>query len=182
MKKSPLMFLCASVVAAPEGPARAEAPSRSLWMGPTYQLLLTDAFEPSSRNGLGVGGSYEFHVSPKFNLGLALAYRLYPGEQATHQLGYGTLLKHFFSSAWSSEDGVYPYLDYGLLLQQTFIQGRSGSAVSHDTRIGGGAVVRAWGTQLFMGVAGHYSRLSHFDIESKAIPYVDVQLGWCQGF
>jgi hypothetical protein len=175
-----LGLLAALLLAAP---ARAEGPrSRSLWVAPTYQLLLSDAFEPSSRHGLGAALAYEFHISPVFDLGLTLAYRLYPGERATQQLGYGVTLKHFFSDAWSYADGVYPYLDYGLLLQQTFLEGRQGSAVSHDTRLGAGVVLRSWGLPLFVGVAGHYSRLQYFDIASTWIPYLDVAVGWVHTF
>jgi hypothetical protein len=159
-----------------------EQPTRSAWLAPTYQLLFNATFEPSSRHGVGASTAYEFHISPVFNLGLALAWRYYPGESATQQLGYGAILKHFFSAAWSSDDGVYPYLDYGLLLQQTFVEGRTGSAVSHDTRLGGGMVLRRWGVPLFVGVAGHYSRLQSFDVEPKWIPYLDVQLGWVHAF
>jgi hypothetical protein len=163
--------------APPEGPA-----SRSVWVAPTYQLLLGDAFEPSSRHGLGAAATYEFHITPSFDLGLTLAYRLYPGEQTTQQLGYGAILKHFFSPRWSRDDGVYPFVDYGLLLQQTFIEGRSGSAVSHDTRIGVGAVLRGWGVPLFVGLAGHYSRLGYFDTDSATIPYVDLEIGCVETF
>jgi hypothetical protein len=159
-----------------------EPPTRSIWLGPTYQVLLSDTFEPSSRHGIGASGTYDFHVSPLFDIGLTLAYRLYPGERSTQQLGYGAILRHFFDPGWSTADGVYPYLDYGLLLQQTFIEGRSGSAVSHDTRLGGGAVVRYGGVPLFVGLAGHYSRLQQFDIESTWIPYVDLQVGWVHAF
>jgi hypothetical protein len=157
-------------------------PSRSFWLAATYQALLTDSFRPSSYHGLGASASYEFHVSPKFNVALGLAYRLYPGRQSTQQLGYGAILKHFFADGWSSDDGVYPYLDYGLLLQQTFVEGRSGSAVAHDTRLGGGAVLRGWGVPLFVGLAGHYSRLQYFDTEAKWIPYVDLEIGWVHTF
>lgn len=158
------------------------APTRSLWLAPTYQLLLGSAFEPSSRHGVGAGASYEFHVSPSFNIGLSLAYRLYPGSQSTQQLGYGTILKHFFSERWVSDDGLYPYLDYGLLLQQSFVEGRRSSAISHDTRLGAGALLRSSGAAFFVGLAAHYSRLHHFDVESRAIPYLDVQLGWVHAF
>jgi hypothetical protein len=159
-----------------------ETPTRSIWLAPTYQLLLGDALEPSSHHGLGASAAYEFHISPTFDLGLAVAYRLYPGEVASHQLGYGAILKHFFSAAWSSRDGVYPYVDYGLLLQQTFIEGRTGSAVSHDTRLGVGAVLRGWGVPLFVGLAGHYSRLQQLDVASRWLGYVDVQIGWVHAF
>jgi hypothetical protein len=159
-----------------------EPPTRSLWLAPTYQLLLGDALEPSSHHGLGASGAYEFHISPTFDLGLTLAYRLYPGEVATQQLGYGAILKHFFSAAWSREDGVYPYVDYGLLLQQTFIEGHTGSAVSHDTRLGIGTVLRGWGLPLFVGVAGHYSRLQQLDVASRWLGYVDAQIGWVHAF
>jgi hypothetical protein len=188
MKKLRWAFFGTAVVlavAALPAWARAEdgvAPSRSVWLAPTYQVLFTDAFKPSSRHGLGAGVAYEFHISPTFNLGLSLAYRLYPGDRATQQLGYGTILKHFFSARWSSEDGVYPYLDYGLLLQQTFVQGRSGNAVSHDTRLGGGALIRSGGVPIFIGLAAHYSRLDYFEIESQWVPYLDVQLGWVHAF
>lgn len=164
-------------------PARAEsAPTRSAWIAPSYQALLSDAFEPSSRHGVGGALAYEFHISPRFNLGLTLAYRLYPGSVATQQLGYGVLLKHFFSADWSHADGVYPFVDYGLLLQQSFIEGRQGSAVSHDTRLGLGSVLRIGGIPLYASLAGHYSRLQYFDVESLWIPYLEVQLGWVQAF
>lgn len=160
-----------------------EAPAdRSVWVAPTYQALFTDSFEPSSRHGLGARASYEFHITPTFNIGFVLAYRLYPGSAATHQLGYGALLKHFFSDGWSTRDGFYPYLDYGLLLQQSFVDERSGSAISHDTRLGAGALLRRWGAPLFVGVAAHYSRLQYFDVASRWIPYLEVELGWVHAF
>lgn len=159
----------------------ASAPTRSVWIAPTYQLLLTESFDPSSRSGLGASVSYEFHISPRFNLGLGLAYRLYPGERSTHQLGYGAILKHFFSDHWSQLDGFYPFVDYGLLLQQTFVAGR-GAAVSHDTRLGAGAVLRVSGIPWFIGAAWHYSRLDFFDVESEWIPYIDAQIGWIYSF
>jgi hypothetical protein len=155
----------------------AEAPTRSVWLAPTYDFLGTDTFAPSSRHGFGVRGAYEFHVSPRFNLGLTLAYRLYPGSQSTRQIGYGTTLKHFFSSHWSSVDGVYPFLDYGLLLQQSFVEGRKGSAVSHDTRLGAGIVWRLAPVTLFADVGAHYSRLAFFDRESTWIPYLEAGVG-----
>jgi hypothetical protein len=159
-----------------------DAPTRSVWVAPTYDYLATDAFEPSSRHGFGATAVYEFHISPKFNLGLPLAYRLYPGERATQQLGYGVTLKHFFSSRWATVDGVYPFVAYGLLLQQSFVEGVGGSAVSHDTRLAGGAVFRSAPLALYFDLGGHYSRLDFFEHESRFIPYVDVQLGWVFSF
>lgn len=172
----PLWMLAAATVVHAE-----ERPSRSVWLAPTYQALLTREL-PGGPHGVGASASYEFHVSPMFDVGLALAYRLYPGAPSTQQLGYGATLKHFFSPAWSLEDGVYPFVDYGLLLQQTFVEGRGSSAVSHDTRLGGGALFRYQGVPVFVGVAGHYSRIQYFDTESTWIPYLDVQLGWVHTF
>ena len=166
----------------PPSAAPPAAPTRSVWIAPTYQVLLSDAFEPSSRHGFGALAGYEFHVAPTFNVGFVLAYRVFPGSTSTSQLGYGAILKHFFSAAWASDSGVYPYLDYGLLLQQSFIEGRRGSAVSHDTRLGGGALMRFGGTALFASLAGHYSRLQYFDIESKWIPFIEVEVGWAHPF
>lgn len=170
------LAVAAQVAAAPA------TPTRSFWLAGTYEFLATSAFEPSSRHGLGVRGAYEFHISPRFNLGLPLAYRLYPGAQLTQQIGYGVTLKHFFSSAWATADGVFPFLDYGLLMQQSFIEGRGGSAVSHDTRLGGGVVVQHAPLSLFCDLAAHYSRLSFFDRESRAIPYLEVGVGWLLTF
>jgi hypothetical protein len=163
-------------------PAKGGCCERSFWVGPTYQYLFGDAFEPSLRHGAGLSTVYEFHVSPRFNLGLNLAYRLYPGEQLTHQVGYGAILKHFFSEGWDQRDGLYPFVDYGLLLQQTFIGGREGNAVSHDTRMGLGLLARSWGVPVFASLAGHYSRLTFFDREGEWIPYVEAQLGWVHAF
>src|SRR5690606_26787437 len=152
--------------------------SRSVWIAPSYQVVFGDAFEPSSHHGTGAASTYEFHISERFNLGLNLAYRVYPGEQLTHHVGYGAILKHFFSDEWASQDGVFPFVDYGLLLQQIFIEGRQGNAVSHDTRLGFGAVGRFSGVPFFASVAGHYSRLVFFDRAGEWIPYLDAQVGW----
>lgn len=177
------VLLAAALLLGGERAARADEPAtRSVWVAPTYQALLSSTFEPSSRHGLGARASYEFHITPKFNIGFALAYRLYPGTSSTQQLGYGALLKHFFSAAWWAEDGVYPYLDYGLLLQQTFVEARSGSAVSHDTRLGAGAVIRHGGVPWFIGVAAHYSRLQYFDVATRGIPYLEFEIGWAPAF
>ena len=176
-------FVCVGVCSA-AAPALAEAsasapklPTRSVWLGATYDLLLTAAFDPSSRHGFGASAAYEFHLSPRFNLGLGLAYRVYPGSQVTQQIGYGATLKHFFSSQWATADGFYPYLDYGLLLQQSTISGREGSATSHDTRLGLGAVMRTSGIGFFVDLGGHYSRLGFFDRKSTGIPYLEARLG-----
>jgi hypothetical protein len=175
-------LLCATAHASPAALQEPiETPTRSVWVAPTYELLLTDVFEPSSRNGVGASISYEFQISSRFNVGLILAPRVYPGARFTHQLGYGTTLKHFFSEDWSRVDGVHPFVDYGLLLQRTFIAGR-GNATSHDTRLGAGAVLRVNGIAGFVGVAGHYSRLEFFDIEAQSAPYLDAQLGWIYSF
>jgi hypothetical protein len=177
------LFLTAALFLAAERPARANEPAtRSVWVAPTYQALLSGTFDPSSRHGLGARASYEYHITPVFNIGLVLAYRLYPGSSSTQQLGYGAVLKHFFSGAWSVEDGFYPFLDYGLLLQQSFIEARSGSAISHDTRLGAGAVIRRWGVPLFIGVAAHYSRLQYFDVETRGIPYLEFEIGLAPAF
>jgi hypothetical protein len=175
-----IAFFALGMVAEPAAPS--EMPTRSVWIAPTYDFLATSAFEPSSRHGFGASGAYEFHVSPRFNLGLVLAYRLYPGERVTQQLGYGTTLKHFFSSRWATADGFYPFVGYGLLMQQSYVEGLSGSAVSHDTRLGGGVVFRSAPIALYLDVGAHYSRLGFFERESEAIPYLDVQLGWVFGF
>jgi len=170
-------------------PARAEttanapeAPTRSVWIAATYEHLLSSAFEPSSRHGVGASVDYEFHVSPKFNLGLGMAYRVYPGDQLTQQLGYGATLKHFFSPRWATVDGVYPFVSYGLLLQQSFVEGRKGSATAHDTRLGIGAVFRSSPVALFIDFGGHYSRLNYFDLESTWIGYLEGQAGWVFAF
>jgi len=159
-----------------------DTPTRSAWFAPTYDFLATSAFEPSSRHGVGAVVAYEFHLSPRFDIGIPLAYRFYPGERTTQQLGYGVTLKHFFSPRWSTADGVYPFFDYGLLLQQSFIQGRTGSATSHDTRLGGGAVFRSAPISLFVDLGAHYSRLGFFDRESEWIPYLELQFGWVLAF
>jgi hypothetical protein len=158
------------------------APTRSIWLAATYQVLLHSEFEPSSRHGVGASGVYEFHLSPRFNLGLSLAYRLYPGSQATQQLGYGATLKHFFGSRWATADGVHPFVSYGLLLQQSMIEGRKGSATSHDTRLAAGAVFRSSPLALFVDIGAHYSRLNYFDRSSTLIPYLEAQAGCVLAF
>jgi len=143
----------------------------------TYQYLFTDALKPAQQHGFGVAGSYEFHIKPRFLIGLPLAYRTYPGPEWAHQLGYGVTLRHFFSDHWAKGRRVYPYLGYGLLQQQTFAPGKKGAAISHDTRLGLGLVSGALGFPLFMEVAGHISRLQYFDVEPTWVPYLNVNFG-----
>lgn len=163
---------------APAPPPRTEPPpKRSVWLGLSYQYLFTDALAPASRHGVGFWASYEFHVSPRFLVGLPLAYRGYPGEGGAHQIGYGVTLRHLFSNDWARGRKVYPFIDYGLLQQQTFAPGHSGVAVSHDTRLGGGAVFGQLGFPLFLAASAHLSRLEFFDVETEWIPFVDVSLG-----
>jgi hypothetical protein len=171
------IYSAATTARADAPSAAAKPPTRSVWLAATYDVLLTSAFDPSSRHGLGASAGYEFHLSQTFNLGLGLAYRAYPGSPATHQIGYGATLKHFFSRTWATEDGFYPFVDYGLLLQQTSVSGREGSATSHDTRLGAGAVLRTSGVAFFIALGGHYSRLGFFDRRSTAIPYLEAQVG-----
>ncbi len=150
---------------------------RSVWLAATYNHLFTGALSPAAENGVGAWASYEFHVSPRFLVGLPLGYRGYPGAGGAHQIGYGVTLRHFFSDSWARGPKVYPFLDYGLLQQQTFAPGRSGVAVSHDTRLGGGVVLGQLGFPLFLGSSMHLSRLEYFDVEAEWIPFVDVSLG-----
>lgn len=152
-------------------------PTRSLWVTATYQTLLSDSLEPASRHGLGAALSYEFHVSPKFNVGLLLAYRNYPGDGTIQQLGYGVTLKHFFSDDWTRGSSWFPYLDYGLLQQQTFLAGRSGVAVSHDTRLGAGILFHVFDLRWTVNGALHISRLEYFDVDPLWVPYFEAQFG-----
>jgi hypothetical protein len=157
-------------------------PKRTVWIAPSYHYLFGDALGPRPGHGFGVSANYEFHISGRFNLGLLLAFREYPGDAALHQLGYGAILKHFFARDWVTEDGVFPFLDYGLLLQQSFVSGRKGSSVSHDTELGGGALFRISGVPLFFHGAAHLARLDAFDQDSEWVPYLDIQLGWAPSF
>lgn len=151
--------------------------TRSVWFSATYQYLLTDALAPAQQHGFGVAGSYEFHVKPRFLIGLPLAYRAYPGEGWAHQIGYGVTLRHFFSDRWPHGRKVYPYLGYGLLQQQTFAPGKSGAAISHDTRLGMGLVLGHLGLPLFVEVAAHIARLQYFDVEPTWVPYLNLNVG-----
>lgn len=185
MKRAGLSTLLTGCLFALSSGARAvepEALDRSIWIAPSYQALFGDALGRAGPHGVGVFTSYEFHVSPRFNLGLHLGYRLYPGEDLAQQVGYGVILRHFFAAEWTRADGFFPYVDYGLLLQQTFSKGRSGSATSHDTRLGGGVLGRFQGIPLFLGAAGHISRIDGFDVDAEWIPFLDVQLGWVHVF
>lgn len=165
---------------APRPPA--PPPRRSVWFAATYQHLFSDALSPAHENGAGAWASYEFHVSPRFLVGLPLGYRAYPGEGGAHQIGYGVTLRHFFSDAWARGARVYPFIDYGLLQQQSFAPGRSGVAVSHDTRLGGGVVFGQLGFPLFLASSAHLSRLEFFDVDGEWIPFIDVSLGGILAF
>lgn len=79
--------LFAAPAVAEEGKAR----DRSVWIGPSYNFLFGDALGARSGHGFGLSASYEFHITPRFNLGLLLAFREYPGTEALHQLGYGAI-------------------------------------------------------------------------------------------
>lgn len=160
-----------------EEQAEPAPPTRSFWGSVTYQFLLSDSLEPSPRHGFGAAITYEFHVSPTLNIGLLLAYRGYPGTDSLQQLGYGVTLKHFFTPAWSTANSWFPFLDYGLLQQQTFLSGHSGAAISHDTRLGVGLLFPMFGLRWSAACAGHLSRLEYFDVEARWVPYVELQFG-----
>jgi hypothetical protein len=87
--------------------------------------------------GIGPSAVYEFLLSPRFSIGINLAYHWYLGQPQVSQLGYGLLLKHYFQQE-QPRPGVRPYLEYGLLLSSTRISDRDSYAIAHDTRLTAG--------------------------------------------
>lgn len=152
-------------------------PTRSLWLALSYQAFLSSALANSSSHGGGLVGSYDFHISERFSLGMQLAYRYYPGEIHVQQLGYGLLLKHFFSPVWTDKSRLHPYVDYGLLQQQTFHSAHSGVAVSHDTRLAAGVLGYIGEVPTFVNASLHLTRIGHFDVAGFWLPYLELQWG-----
>ncbi len=155
-----------------------EPPDRSLRVAPTAQVLIFDPFDGVSRFGTGVFAAYEFMITRGFFLGINLSYRIYPGREQLHQLGYGLLMRHYLTGVDDEEAIFMPFLEYGLLLQMHFLSDRDGTGTSHDTRLGAGTDLRIGPTKWLVGANWHFSRLTLFEHEGFKMDYVELDVGY----
>lgn len=163
--------------AAPSSPPSAPVPRRALRLAPSFQYLFSRAFDGVSQAGTGVFTAYEFILSPKFNLGINLSYRIFPGKERLQQLGYGLLLKHYLAGT-APGAAVSPFFEYGLLLQSSRISTRPGAATSHDTRLSVGSDFKLFGRVLFVEASYHYSRAGFFELPAVKLDNFELELGW----
>jgi hypothetical protein len=163
--------------AAPSAPTPAPVPRRALRLSPSFQYLFSRAFDGVSQAGTGVFTVYEFILSPKFNLGINLSYRIFPGKERLQQIGYGLLLKHYLAGT-APGAAVSPFFEYGLLLQSSRISTRPGAATSHDTRLSVGSDFKLFGRVLFVEASYHYSRAGFFELPAVKLDNFELELGW----
>lgn len=151
--------------------ASPSAPHRTASVGFSYLRHTGDL--DSSETGLGLWALYEFHLSPDFRIGMNLALRSYPGEPHTLQLGYGTVLRHFMFES----KAIRPFVQYGLLVQMTFLEDRSGSVTSHDTHFGVGVEGRDVAPGWFLQAGYNLSWLRFFDTSTRDLGYASLTVG-----
>jgi hypothetical protein len=160
--------------------ARAAEPTRALKLGASAQLLTGNPFSgKSSDAGPGLDGAYEFLLSPRFAIGIALGYRQYFGSEAIGALTYGMVLKHYL---FETPGAARPYLQYGLLQQLIHQRGHDGAAVAYDAGLMAGTDFTAGGAPLFVEGAFHVSHLSFLDVAARNQSYfalaAGVHLAW----
>jgi hypothetical protein len=151
------------------------APTRAVKVGASAQYLIGNPFSgKSSDAGPGLDGAYEFLLSPRFAIGIALGYRQYFGSEAAGAIVYGMVLKHYLLA----EPGtVRPYLQYGLLQQLIHQRGHDGTAVAYDAGLMAGTDFAAGALPLFVEGAFHVSHLSFIDVAARNQSYFALSAG-----
>lgn len=169
---APLAAACALLLLAVPLRAAEPAPTRALKLGASGQLLLSNPFDgKSSAAGPGLEGAWEFLLSPRFAIGLAMGYHQSFGHEATSALVYGVTLKHSLLEGAP----LRPYVQYGLLQQLIHQRGHTGAAVAYDAGLMAGADLQA--LPLFVEAALHVSHLSALDQEPRNQSYLELSSG-----
>ncbi|MEM6558141.1 MAG: hypothetical protein AAF219_01205 [Myxococcota bacterium] len=147
--------------------------SRALRIGASYVVRVPDDLDITGAHGAGIWSDYEFLLSPSFALGIHLALRGYPDGDRLLQLGYGLTLRHTFVT-----DGPLDlFLTYGLLVQSSWLEGRSSYATSHNTLLGAGAIAKGALEGGFVQLGYNLSGLRFFDSDTTNASFAEVTLG-----
>lgn len=136
-----------------------ESIPRVIEVGISTPVLLSDPLPPARAYGLGVNGNYEFLITPKFGLGIHLAYRYFLGSEPLRQLGYGLALKHY---VFEKKPEFSPYIQYGLLINVSHQSGHDGTGTSHDTQLAVGSDFECQNQKLFAEFSYHFSMIAIF--------------------
>jgi hypothetical protein len=160
-------------------------PTRALRLGVSTEGVLSNPFGGvSSSGGAGLGATYEFLVSPRTSVGLALSGQLFFGVQNILRLVYGAEIKHYFSAleARAPAPPVRPYVAYGLLQQLIEQRGHTGAAIAYDAGLIAGADFGGFALPLFAQGAVHVSHLTGLDVGPRNATYAElaggVRLSW----
>lgn len=176
-----MLLLAALTGAARAGEAVEPAPTRALKLGASAQYLVGNPFAgKSSDSGPGLTATYEFLLSPRFALGIALAYHQYFGSEAVEQLVYGLVLKHYLLAPpppGGPAPALRPYLQYGLLQELIHQNGHAGTAVAYDAGLMAGADFALGPLPLFVEGAFHVSHLSFIDLAPRNQSYLELSAG-----
>jgi hypothetical protein len=177
---SALLVLCPLSGAARADEVAAPAPTRALKLGASAQYLVGNPFAGRSSNaGPGLAATYEFLLSPRFALGIALGYKQYFGTEAVGVVVYGLVLKHYLLAPppGASAPALRPYLQYGLLQQIIHQRGHSGAAVAYDAGLMAGTDFALGPLPLFVEGAFHVSHLSFIDLAPRNQSYLELGAG-----
>jgi hypothetical protein len=130
------------------------------------------------RLGTGLVGQGGYRVSKSTTFAVSLGFWNYSktGANSMWQLVYGGTLRHAFKSLLGS-DTVYPYFEYGLLIQQVALRGVSGSAAAHDTKSALGLNFPMFNEIGFFEFGFHLSQLRFFKHPSANLSRFEVSLG-----
>jgi hypothetical protein len=126
--------------------------------------------------GGGVVYTREYFVTARSALGIQAGARIFPAPPLHVALGYGLSIKHYIGNfGKTASSGLY--LKYGLLLQMSFLDGRSGSAVGHDTLLAVGYDRNSDGLSPVVEAGYHLTQVRGFDQETLWWPYTEVAAG-----
>jgi len=175
LRRGLLLCALAGSVRAEELAGPASEPTRALKLGASARYLVGNPFAgKSSDAGPGLAATYEFLLSPRFALGIALGYQQYFGGEAVGLFVYGLVLKHYLLAAPAP---VRPYLQYGLLQQYLHQRGHTGAAVAYDAGLMAGTDFSLGPLPLFVESAFHVSHLSFLDLAPRNQSYLELSAG-----
>lgn len=181
---SPRPFiLCAATSGLLAGFSERAAAQELEFLAPVNILAVSVAYQAplSLDKDLPLGGGLfytrEYFVTRRTALGIHAGLRFFPDTPRHLAFGYGLSIKHYLGPTSSERETTGFYLLYGLQLQMNVLEGRSGTATDHDTRMSAGY---DWGdgrVKPLVEVGYHLTQLRNFDEETLWWPYAELAFG-----
>lgn len=155
-----------------------QEPTRQFRFYGSMQSRFSENFEGVPTTGFGFFSVYDFLLKNNFTIGISFAYRFYTGEGTLLQTNYGLLLKHYLVSGDFKTKPFRPYLQYGLLLLNSFVLAENGYGTSHDTRLTVGSDLVLFELPLSVEISYHMSNLHYFQLAAVPMSFIECNLGY----